>query len=89
MNEPTLKFIYKLHDVGFDLDYLFFGQHQQMQRQPSEMFSPENIDESVKNVFAIEKLLNNPMSDESRLKLCLLLMQQHAEILCNSAHDRT
>ena len=73
---PTLQFVYKLQDLGFNLQYLLFNRKKMVYPQD---FPSEVIQYVSDTVSKIEKKFGAALSNETRLKMMLILLGQYVE----------
>ncbi len=74
---PTLQFIYALHGIGFNMQYLLYGrEHAPLPRD----FPPEMIRYVSGAVTQFEqKFAGGTLSNETRLRMMLILLGQYVE----------
>lgn len=74
---PTLQFIYSLHSVGFNMQYLLYGR----EKIPHLCdFPPEVIRYVADAVSQVEqKFAGGTLSNETRLRMMLILLGQYVE----------
>jgi len=74
---PTLQFIYALHGIGFNMQYLLYGRDQ---APPPRDFPPEMIRYVSEAVTQFEqKFAGGALSNETRLRMMLVLLGQYVE----------
>jgi transcriptional regulator with XRE-family HTH domain len=74
---PTLQFIYSLHGVGFNMQYLLYAREQ---LPFTRDFPPEVIRYVANAVPEIEKeFAGGSLSNETRLRMMLVLLGQYVE----------
>lgn len=73
---PTLQFIYTLQGIGFNMQYLLYGRERIVYPQD---FPPEVIRYVADAVSQIEQKFGTALSNETRLKMMLILLGQYVE----------
>lgn len=74
---PSVQFLYALHGIGFNLQYLLLGKAQTMR---SSDYPPEVIRYAANAVSQIEeKFAGGTLSNEARLRMMLILLEQYVE----------
>ncbi|MET3124444.1 transcriptional regulator with XRE-family HTH domain [Oxalobacteraceae bacterium GrIS 2.11] len=74
---PPLQFIYSLHDIGFNMQFLLYGR--ETKSFPRD-FPPEVIRYVANAVPQIEKeFTGGTLSNETKLRMMLVLLEQYAE----------
>ncbi len=73
---PTLQFIYALQSIGFNMQYLLYGREQIV--YPRD-FPPEVIRYVADAVSQVEQKFGATLSNETRLKMMLILLGQYVE----------
>lgn len=74
---PALQFIYALHGLGFNMQFLLYGREQ----APLPRDFPPDVIRYVANVVPQieQKFAGGSLSNETRLRMALILLAQYVE----------
>ena len=72
-----MQFIYALHEIGFSLQYLLYGQEKISKLRD---FPPEVIGYVADAVSQVErKFAGGTLSNETKMKMILILLEQYVD----------